>query len=64
MVPLKCLSTFWRILEMPLINCETNIFNLVWKCIKVTRDYMDKANNKPRFEINNTNLVTLSIKDN
>ena len=22
MVPLKCLSNFWRILEMPLINCE------------------------------------------
>ena len=22
MVPLKCLSNFWRILEMPLISCE------------------------------------------
>ena len=25
MVPLKYLSSFWRTLEMPLINCETNL---------------------------------------
>ena len=25
MVPLKCLSNFWRTLEMPLINCEVNL---------------------------------------
>ena len=24
-VPLKCVSKFWRILEMPLINCESNL---------------------------------------
>ena len=24
-VPLKYLSTFWRTLEMPLINCEINL---------------------------------------
>ena len=24
-VPLKYLSNFWRILEMPLINCEINL---------------------------------------
>ena len=24
MVPLKCNINFWRTLEMPLINCETN----------------------------------------
>ena len=30
MVPLKYVSNFWRTLEMPLINCEINIFfNLV-----------------------------------
>ena len=29
MVPLKYLSNFWRTLEMPLINCEINIF-LTW----------------------------------
>ena len=26
MVPLKYLSNFWRALEMPLINCEMNLF--------------------------------------
>ena len=25
MVPLKYLSSFWKTLEMPLINCETNL---------------------------------------
>ena len=24
-VPMKCLSNFWRTLEMPLINCEINL---------------------------------------
>ena len=24
-VPLKCLSNFWKTLEMPLINCEVNL---------------------------------------
>ena len=28
-VPLKCLSNFWRTLEMPLINCEVNLI-LTW----------------------------------
>ena len=32
MVPLKCLSNFWRTVEMPLINFEIKVFfNLVWK---------------------------------
>ena len=25
MVPLKYLSNFWKILEVPLINCEVNL---------------------------------------
>ena len=29
MVPLKYLSNFWRILEMPLINCEITLL-LTW----------------------------------
>ena len=29
MVPLKHLSTFWRTLEIPIINCETNLI-LTW----------------------------------
>ena len=28
---LKYLSNFWRTLEMPLINCETNLI-LTWPC--------------------------------
>ena len=41
-VPLKYLSNFWRTLDMPLINCEINLF-LTWseKCVltsKATRD--------------------------
>ena len=34
MVPLKYLSNFCRTLEMPLINCETNLI-LTWseKCV-------------------------------
>ena len=34
MVPLKYLSNFWRILKMPLINCEINLI-LTWsgKCM-------------------------------
>ena len=33
MVPLKDLSSFWRTLEMPLINCEINL-QITWsgKC--------------------------------
>ena len=29
MVPLKYISNFWRILEMPLINCEVELFSHV-----------------------------------
>ena len=29
MVPLKCLSSFWRTLEIPLINCEITL-DLNW----------------------------------
>ena len=29
MVPLEYLSNFWRIIEMPLINCEINLI-LIW----------------------------------
>ena len=66
MVPLKYLSSFWRTLEMPLINCEINIF-LTWseKCIFETGDYCDQ---EPKFAITDTKLyvpvVTLSAQDN
>ena len=32
MVPLKCLSSFWRTLEMILINCQVNLI-LTWSAI-------------------------------
>ena len=32
-IPLKHLSNFWRLLEMPLINCEVEII-LTWSKIK------------------------------
>ena len=32
MVPLKYLSNFWRIFEMPLINCEyEHLFDVIWE---------------------------------
>ena len=35
MLPLNCLSNFWRTLEMPLINCEINLM-LTWSANCVT----------------------------
>ena len=54
MVLLKYLSNFWRILAIPLTNCEFN-FILTWStdCI-VT--YTDVANQVPTFTITETNL--------
>ena len=69
MVPLKYLSNFWRTVEMPLINCEINIF-LTWSenFIIVTRDYGNEEDNKPNFEIADKKLyvpvVTLSAHNN
>ena len=66
MVPLKYLSSFWRTLEMALINCEINLI-LTWlaNCAIV---YTNVANKNPTFEITETNLhvpvVTLSTQDN
>ena len=62
-VPLKYLSNFFRLLEMPLINCKI-ILNLTWKkeCVLST-DVVDAV-----FIINDTKMyvpvVTLSKEDN
>ena len=62
-VPLKYLSNFFRLLEMPLINCKIKL-NLTWKkeCVLST----DAGN--AVFIINDTKLyvpvVTLSKEDN
>ena len=62
-VPLKYLNNFFRLLEMPLINCEIKL-NLTWEkeCVLSTAD--DEA----VFTINDTKMyvpvVTLSKEDN
>ena len=59
-VPLKCLSYFWRSLEMPLINCKIHLeLNLDKDCVMST--IADTT-----FKITNTKLyvpiITLSSK--
>ena len=66
MVPLKYLSSFWRTLEMPLINCEVELI-LTWcdNCIMISNNV---ANQNPIFTIIETTLhvpvVILSTQDN
>ena len=66
MVPLKYLSSFWRTLEMPLINCEVELI-LTWSrgCVMIYTNVDDQA---PTFTITETNIyvpvVTLSTQDN
>ena len=66
MVSLKYLNNFWRIVEMPLINCEVNLI-LTWSANCFITDA--PVNNQiPKFKITNTKLyvpvVTLSTQDN
>ena len=62
-VPLKYLSSFWRILEMPLFNCEINLI-LTWSkdCV------ITNSTGEGKFTITETKLygpvVTLPTKDN
>ena len=66
MLPLKCLSNFWRSLEMSLINCEIT-FDLNWSenCVIVATNAATQATT---FSITDTKLyvpvVTLSTQDN
>ena len=61
-VPLKYLSSFWRTLEMPLINCEVNLI-LTWSSTCV----ITNSTGARRFEITDTKLsvpvVTLSTQN-
>ena len=63
MVPLKYLSNFWRILEMPLINCEVNLL-LTWSSTCV----ITESDGAGTFKITDIKLyvpeVTLSIQEN
>ena len=66
MVPLSYLTVLWRILELPLINCEVNLI-LTWSanCVIVSTN---AANQNATFAITDTKLyilvVTLSTQDN
>ena len=65
-VPLNYLSNFWRILEMPLINCEVNLI-LTWSstCVLIATGVQNQA---AIFTITDTKLyvlvVTLSAQEN
>ena len=63
MVPLNYLRNFWRILEMPLINCEVSLI-LTWSSTCV----ITNSTGEGKFEITDTKLfvpvVTLSTQDN
>ena len=50
-VPLKYLSNFWRILEMPLINCEVSLFLTWWSTCVITN-----SRDEGRFKITDTRL--------
>ena len=54
MVPLKYLSTFWRTLEMTLINCEVNL-NFTWSenCVILS---INLENQDATFRITETKL--------
>ena len=61
-VPLKCLSNFWRLFEMPLINCKVHLeLNWIEDCI------LSSNGHSAKFKITDTKLnspiVTLSTKD-
>ena len=62
-VLLKCLSNFWRTLEMPLINCDINLI-LTWLSICIITNSTDAG----IFVITDTKLyvpvVTLSAQYN
>ena len=57
-VPLKCLTNFWKSLEMPLINCKVEL-KLRWtKHCALSSAGTDNANGN-----NNGNNIVFSIKD-
>ena len=66
MVPLKCLSNFWRTLEIPLSNCEIEL--ILTQSINSVVIYTNVDDQVPTFTITETNLyvpvVTLSTQDN
>ena len=72
-VPLKCLPNFFKLLEMPLINCKIHLeVNWNKNCVMYGHDTYADGNNENNsetiFKITSTKLyvpiVTLSTKDN
>ena len=50
-VPLKCLSNFWRLFEMPLINCKVHLeLNWIEDCI------LSSNGDSAKFKITDTKL--------
>ena len=66
MLPLKYLSTFWRTLEISIINCKINLV-LTWsaRCFMINNPI---AVREPTFAITDTKLsvsvLTISTQDN
>ena len=66
MLPLKYLSTFWRTLEISIINCKINLV-LTWsaRCFMINNPI---AGREPTFAITYTKLsvsvLTISTQDN
>ena len=65
-VPLKCLSNFWRSLDIPLINCEVELILIFFKnCVvidKLARDDGYHAN-PIAYEIDNPENAMFQIAD-
>ena len=55
-VPLKYFSSFWRMLEMPLINCEVNLVLTWYKDCVIT-----SSTGEGKFEITETKLHVIYI---
>ena len=64
MVPSKYLNNFWKTLEIPLINCQINLF-LTWSANVFTID-LPINNHGPTFTITDTKryVSSLSTHDN
>ena len=65
-VPMKCLSNFWRTLEMPLINCEINL-DLNWSgncVIQATNVAAQATTFSITYTKLNVSVVTLSTQHN
>ena len=64
-VPLKYLNSFWRSLEMPLINCKVELsLKQIKNCLFTTAANANKATFEITYSKRYVKTVTLSIEDN